>query len=657
MKKTLFLIILTALYTALFGWGSGAGTTGSNYLKIAPFARAAALGDAFVAVSDGTYGLFYNPAGLNTILGYEAQLSHISWFQGINYDYMAIVNPDPLLSWGKIGLAVSYIQAGDMSHNSDLPFYDTGYLNSGVDLLSFTGDKFTPKSYSVIFGYSLDPLEELSVGLNIRLSTDYLGEYKDSNVTCDLGAMYKQLVNGHYLRGGLVIGNIGTKATMSSESFDQPFDVIMGVSDLTQLFGCEFLLTSQVTLQIDDIAQFGFGAEYWFFDMYALRAGINIGHTLQPSAGAGIKYKNFELDYAFVNYDVLGATHRFSLLFSWGTPPARLAVAPFLISPNNDGYLDKAYFTPILQEISLVTSVWINIYDEKGLKLLMRIPAKKPSDKKIEWDGAKDKVVFKDGVYKASVTAEYVVNGASESNKIDVEIDNTPPETSMEAGPVYKRPGREDALLIPVTFTFFAKDKNGIDRWQLVIWNSDKNIFYSTSGRGMPPISVTWDGKGNDGSYAKTSEEYYYSFIAYDTLNNRGQTPVEKKLLLVREIKIVFSSDALFDAGTADVKVSAYKMVKDSKSIIEQFPGTELIVAGHTDNIMPSGKTYIDNIELSQARADAVRFFMINFMGLDPKRIIPEGRADRYPIAPNDTPENRAKNRRVEIIIRSTVYK
>lgn len=657
MKKTLFVISITALYSIMFAWGAGAGTTGSNYLKIAPFARPAALGDAFVAVSDGTYGLFYNPAGLNTILGYEAQISHINWFDGINYEYIALVNPDPLLSWGKIGLAVSYIQTAEQTVNSDLPFYDTGYLNSGINILSYTGAKFTPKSYAVIFGYSLDPLEELSVGLNLRLSTDYIGDYKDSNVTFDLGGIYKQLVQGHYLRAGLVIGNIGSKSTMSSESFNQPFDVVLGLSDLTQLFGREFLLTSQVTIQIDDVTQFGLGAEYWFFDMVALRAGLKAGHTLQPSAGAGIKYKNFELNYAFVNYDELGATHRFSLLFSWGTPPARLVAAPYLISPNNDGFLDRMYFSPVLLEIPLINYVWINIYDEKGLKLIMKIPAKKPDDKKIEWNGAKDGVVLKDGLYKASVSAEYMINGASESNKIEIEIDSTPPETGIKAGPVYSRPGKEDALLIPVTFNFIAKDKNKVDRWQFIIWDSDKKVFFSNSGNGAPPQSFVWDGKGNEGLYAKTSEEYYYSFIAYDTLNNKGQTPVQRRLLLVREIKIVFSSDALFEAGTADVKVSAYQMVRDSKSIIEQFPGTDLVVAGHTDDVPPSGKTYRDNIELSQARADAVKFFMINFMGLDPKRIIPEGRADRYPMAPNDTPENRSKNRRVEIIIRSTVYK
>ena len=660
MKKTLFIIIFTIYSAVLHAWGDGAGTTGSNYLKIAPFARPAALGDAFVAVSDGTYGLFYNPAGLNSILGYEAQISHISWFQGINYEYVALVNPDPLLSWGKIGLAVSYIQAGEMNINPELEHYDAGYLNSGINLLALSGPKFTPKSYCVIFGYSLDPLEELSVGLNLRLSTDYPSndeDDKDSNVTFDIGGMYKQLIDGHYIRAGLVIGNIGTKAKMGGESFDQPFNVILGVSDLTQLFGWEFLLTTQVKIQLETPTEFGIGAEYWFYDMYALRAGLKAGHTLEPTAGAGIKYKNFELNYAYVNYDVLGGTHRISLLFSWGTPPARLAAAPYLISPNNDGFLDKSYFTPLLQELDLIRNAWINIYDEKGLKLITRIPAKKPFDARIEWDGTKDKNILKDGTYKASVSAEYVINGTSESNKLDVEIDNTPPDVSLEAGPIYSRPGKDDALLIPVTFTFFAKDKHAIDRWQFVIWSPDKKVFYTTSGKGLPPMSIAWDGKGSDGTYAKTGEEYYYSFIAYDAVNNKGQTSPQKRLLLVREIKIIFSSDALFDPGTADVKVSAYQMVKDAKTTINEFPGTQLIVAGHTDNVPPSGKPYTDNIELSQARADAVKFFMINFMGLPASRIIPEGRSDRYPVAPNDTPENRAKNRRVEIIIRSTVYK
>jgi flagellar motor protein MotB len=584
-------------------------------------------------------------------------MSHVSWFDNINYDYIALINPDPLLAWGKIGLAVSFIQAGEMTNNGELPSYDTGYLNSGVSLPDFTGSKFNPKSYSVVFGYSLDPREDLSIGLNLCLSTDYLSSAKDSNVTFDLGALYKILVNGNYLRFGAVAGNIGMPTMLGSLPFDQPMNLTAGISDLTQLFGWEFLLSGQAKFQIDSQTQYGMGAEYWLYDLFAIRAGLNIEHTIKPSFGAGVKYKNFELDYAFENYDVLGTVNRLSLLFSWGTPPATLIVSPYIISPNSDGYMDMMYFTAILREIPLISAVWINIYDEKGVKLLLKIPAKKTTDKKIEWDGKRDGTVMRDGKYKASVTADYIANGSSESNKVDIEIDNTPPEVSVEAGPVFKRDGMDEALLIPITFTFFAQDKNLIERWQLTIWSKDKKVFYSTGGRGQPPISVTWDGKGSDGSYAGTNEEYYYSFSAHDTLNNKGQTPAVKKLLLVREIKIIFSSDALFDPGMADVRVTAYQMVKEMKKIIDQYPDTKLIVSGHTDNQKLSGRIYKDNLELSKARADAVKFFMTNFMNIEDARIVTEGMADKYPIAPNDTAADRAKNRRVEILIRSTVYK
>ena len=60
---------------------------------------------------------------------------------------------------------------------------------------------------------------------------------------------------------------------------------------------------------------------------------------------------------------------------------------------------------------------------------------------------------------------------------------------------------------------------------------------------------------------------------------------------------------------------------------------------------------------LSKARADAVKYYMVNMLGIDADTISTEGDADNYPIAPNDSQENRAKNRRVEIIIRPDVYK
>jgi flagellar motor protein MotB len=657
VKRALFTFIFAAFYSLVFCWGGGPGTTGNNFLKISPDARSAAMADAFIAVSDGTYGLFYNPAGLNTILGYETQLTHISWFEGMNYEYAAFVNPDPLLDWGKIGLAIAYFTPGTMSNSVSLPSYDYSYLNSGADIGQYIGGKYDPKSYSIIFGYSLEPTEDISLGLKIKLTTEYLQEYKDSDVSAGLGIIYKTLLGDNYIRFAALVDNLGTKVTLGDDIADPPMALSVGVSDQMQINDWDFLLSVQTIMQWDNAAVFSMGVEYWLYDCFALRLGVKIADNILPTFGAGYRYKNFEFDYAFANYDLLGATNRFTLVAAWGTPPARLALYPYKISPNGDGYFDTMYFMPILQDSDMLDTVKINIYDAKGDKPVTSITAKSPDESKIAWDGKKDGKPLPDGKYTASVDAIYSVNGDSESKKVEIEIDNTPPEVSMEAGPVFNRPGKAEALLIPVTFTFFARDNSGIDRWQLVIWDKHGKVFFSTAGMGMPPLSYEWDGKGsNAGEYARTGEVYYYSFYAWDPLNNRAFTEPAGKVLLVREIKIIFSSDALFDPGLANVKVSAFQMVKQMKRTIDQYPGTQIVVAGHTDNNPPS-KKYSDNFELSKERAEAVKFFMVNMMGMDASRIVTEGNGDTYPMAANSTVEGRAKNRRVEIIIRSTVYK
>jgi flagellar motor protein MotB len=93
------------------------------------------------------------------------------------------------------------------------------------------------------------------------------------------------------------------------------------------------------------------------------------------------------------------------------------------------------------------------------------------------------------------------------------------------------------------------------------------------------------------------------------------------------------------------------------KKVIAQHPESEIIVSGYTDNLQPRGIKYKNNTELSKARADAVKFYMVNLLGMDAGKIRTEGLGEASPVAPNDTEEGRLKNRRVEITIRSTIYK
>jgi outer membrane protein OmpA-like peptidoglycan-associated protein len=637
-----------------FGASDLVGTTSSNFTKIPPFARAVGMGEAFTAVSDGTYGLYYNPAGLTSVLGYETQLTHIAWFQNINYEFLALVAPFPMMDFGKVGLSFAWFQIDQLTRTSALQSYDPSYLAT-VDYNSFN-EKFSPYDYSVTLAYALDLKENFSGGISIKMVSQTIDTFSGSNVTADIGFLYKVMYGTNYLRLGIDMTNLGSDLKMHDIAFEPPKIFKAGLSNQVPLYNGTLLVAAQALIQADYDPIYSIGAEYWIFNMAAIRFGYKTGAFTQPTFGAGIRYNGFELDYAYEHYDELGSTNRVSVLYSWGTPPVKLKVSPYVFSPNNDKFLDYTYFMPQIKLPDKLKSLKVNIFSTDGKTLLASMAVPDKLQKSISWNGAVNGKVLPDGVYQASVTAEYE-NGTSESNRVSVEIDNTPPEMKLDSDPKLLKPGQNDSLIIPATFTMYAKDRNKVSKWQLVIWDYNRKLFFTTSGNGEPPLSYIWDGKSTDNQYVKTGEVYYYSLITYDSVGNKGQTKPEPVVILLKEIKLSFSSDALFDLGHADVKISAYSVLKTMKDTINQYPESDIQVNGYTDDIQPRGIKYKDNKELSKARADAVKFFMVNLLGYDENRIKTEGYGELNPIADNTTDEGRLKNRRVEIVIKSTYYK
>src|SRR5688572_4574677 len=117
---------------------------------------------------------------------------------------------------------------------------------------------------------------------------------------------------------------------------------------------------------------------------------------------------------------------------------------------------------------------------------------------------------------------------------------------------------------------------------------------------------------------------------------------------------ITLSGSLLFDSGKAELKQQGIDVLGRLASIIESAPG-EIRVEGHTDNIPPSaglgGSDFPSNWELSTQRAANVLRFMTETVGMPAERFQVAGYAEFRPLFPNDTRENRAMNRRVEIIL------
>ncbi len=657
MKKVILLyFFLFISFLNLFAGSELVGTTSINFIKIPPIARASGMGESFVGVSDGTSGLYYNPAGLLLTPGYEIQATHIEWFQGLRYEFLSFVSPFPSLDFAKLGISLSWFQVDKMAKTKELPSYDYSYLNSGINFNSFIEKYFSPFDYSITTGFAFDIAENYAAGLLLRYSSQNIDTFSGSNITTDLGFMYKAMFGESYLRLGATFCNLGSSLKMDEVGFESPKTLKVGISDKIPIFNWDFLVSAQAIIQQDYESIYNLGFEYWIYNMFALRFGYKTGAFEHPTFGLGIKYSGFEIDYAFIKYEELGNTHRFSLLYTWGTPPVTLKISPFIFSPNNDKFIDFTYMFSYLKSKSNIKSAKLNIYDNSGKFLFATIPLNLPLKQSIPFNGIINNQVLTDDVYQATISIEYE-NGTSDSNKVSFEIDNTPPNLFIDANPKYLKPGEKEALLIPATFTLSTIDKNSISKWQLIIWDINKNVFYSTGGNGPPSKTFIWDGKGNSGEYVKTGELYYYSLIAYDTVGNKAQTQPKAQIVLLKEIKLTFSSDALFDLGKADVKISAYNILKTIKKVLDEYPESEIVVAGHTDNIQPTGSKYKTNKELSKARADAVKFFMINLLYVDEKRISTIGYGEDFPIDTNDTEVGRAKNRRVEISIKSTIYK
>jgi chemotaxis protein MotB len=105
-----------------------------------------------------------------------------------------------------------------------------------------------------------------------------------------------------------------------------------------------------------------------------------------------------------------------------------------------------------------------------------------------------------------------------------------------------------------------------------------------------------------------------------------------------------------FPSGSAVLNPGFFDVLDRISSALGRSPG-QLVVAGHTDDVPISTTRYRSNWELSSARAVTVVHALLENADIDPARVLVEGHADSNPLAPNDSADNRAKNRRVELIL------
>jgi hypothetical protein len=262
-------------------------------------ARSSGMGDIGVGVSEGASSVYWNAAGLAGIDKPSISVMHAVWFEDIGYSWVGY--GQPITGIGVIGIGVQYINYGSIKES---------------DINGIIGGSYSPTDMSATVSYGSKVSDDVSLGIGVKYISSKIKE-SGTAIAGDVGMLYKPIDSGMSI--GLAIQNVGSKMKYVEESDNLPMTIRVGGGYNIQP---EWLVGLDITAVNDSGIGIGAGTEYKYDAGEGTtligRAGYNtktkdIGGLKGISIGAGLDYKGYGLDYAFVPFGDLGDTHRVAL--------------------------------------------------------------------------------------------------------------------------------------------------------------------------------------------------------------------------------------------------------------------------------------------------------------------------------------------------------
>jgi outer membrane protein OmpA-like peptidoglycan-associated protein len=186
------------------------------------------------------------------------------------------------------------------------------------------------------------------------------------------------------------------------------------------------------------------------------------------------------------------------------------------------------------------------------------------------------------------------------------------------------------------------KDNLAERRWihVAIAYNKGKLKTYMDETRLINIPRLDFDPKGLSlHSYGSRNDRHYY------VKNIRIAEGGIKYYDRIMEDGKVVASGIRFDSGKASLKPESMGIINEMVEVMEKHPELKISIEGHTD----SDGNVEDNMKLSEARAQTVKGTMVQ-LGVSSDRLTIKGFGESVPITPNDTPEGKANNRRVEFV-------
>ncbi len=324
------------------------GITAVPFLQIEPDSRTAGMGNSGVAIADNASAIFWNPAGLAFQEGNEVSLTHADWLPNFNvdmfYDYLA--GRYYVDGIGTIGAHITFLNLGEQERTDA----------QGNSLGSFS-------SYEVAGGlsYGFKLNENIAIGTGMRFiysnlvpSGTRVGEQTARNGTSvgvDLATLYRSnpfMIGDReaQFRAGMNLSNLGPSIQYTDEAQKDPLPTLLRVgwaykmdldrdgfntitlsNDYSKIMArndedgvamnpVEALFRSwdtftrpdgdgTVEVPLSEQIMIGTGLEYWYDNLFALRAGYfyespNNGAREFLTFGAGIRYNIFGVDFSYI---------------------------------------------------------------------------------------------------------------------------------------------------------------------------------------------------------------------------------------------------------------------------------------------------------------------------------------------------------------------
>jgi len=314
------LLLVAAPASAQFDLGSQrAGTSSGSFLRIGIGARAAGLGEAYVAIANDPSAVYWNPAGLASIQRQELELSHVRWPADINFEHAAYVLPSRRFG-GSFAFQIGVLSTSIDETNEFNPFG--------------TGRTFTYSDALAGVAYARRWTDKLLVGVGLKYVHEDLGTQvggpSTSALLVDMGSIY--YLGYGSVRIAVALTNFGPELTpggsytspvtgevRSYDGFDPPIMFRYGIAfEPVENADQRVTTTLEIAQPADNAQRLKSGLEWTWQRRLALRGGYDFNaDVLNFSAGAGlfvnVGHTQATVDYAYTAAGDLGAVSRLSL--------------------------------------------------------------------------------------------------------------------------------------------------------------------------------------------------------------------------------------------------------------------------------------------------------------------------------------------------------